>query len=199
MPMSIKLKINLQNYEISQKVYTDKNPKILNSEISKDIVKINDVSMYKYSDNTSLIIKNSVFNKDWKKFILEEEKNIVKNAVFKYPKEHFNRYIYFLNNNWCIISNNTPEDTSDEMKNFIFIPTKSLNLNLVSAIMGVDPYTQWTEAKLDLVNAYACFISSLDNINDNIYPTYITIQFNSIYNQHVGSIHGHFSFKNKKT
>lgn len=199
MPMSIKLTINLQNYEIDSKIYTDKNPKILNYEINKDIVKINNISMYKYNDTTATIIKNSVFNKDWKKFILDEEKDIIKHAVFKYPKEYFNRYVYFLNNNWCIISNNTPTDVTNEFKNFIFIPTKSMNLNLLSAVMGIDPDTQWTSAKVDLVNAYACFISSLDSINDNIYPNFINIQFNSIYNQHVGSIHGHFSFPNKKT
>lgn len=190
--MSIKLTINLNTQEIKFKTYSPKTPKILNSDIKKDIIIVDNVSMYKYSEYTDYIVKNSVFNNDWIKFICEEEKNINKNVVCKYPKSLFGRYIYFLNNHWCIIKN-----ISDNIYNqhFIFIPTKSINFNLLSAVMNIDYDTCWNDVKAELINAYSYFLSSLEKINSNKIPSDITIQFNSIHNQHISSLHGHFIFK----
>lgn len=194
--MSIKLDVDTINCKILCKIYSDKNPKILNPDISKDMILINNSYMYKYSNYTENIIVNSVFNKEWRNFINNEEQNICKNTVCKYPKEYFKRFIYFLNDYWCVISNN-PDDNNFEFRNFIFIPTKSLNFNLLSAIMNIDNNTQWYESKYELVNAYACFISGLHLINNGYTPNNISIQFNNINNQHIGSLHGHFIFKKK--
>ncbi|BCL65821.1 hypothetical protein IOLA_189 [uncultured bacterium] len=190
--MSIKLIINLNTQEIKCKIHNPKTPKILNCDIKKDIVIVDNVSMYKYSEYTDYIVKNSVFNNNWIKFIYEEEKNINKNIVCKYPKSLFNRHIYFLNNHWCIIKN-ISDNINDQ--HFLFIPTKSINFNLLSAVMNIDYDTCWNDAKSELINAYSYFLSNLEKINSNISPNNLIIQFNSIHNQHISSLHGHFIFK----
>lgn len=197
--MIIELVVNMKNLDIQSKIYSENKPLVYNSDLKEDLVLVSKKYMYKYSDKSVNMIKNSVFNKEWIRFIESERDNIIKNAVFKYPKSYYSRHLYFLNDQWYVIETlDESGKKSSHLRYFLFIPLKSQNLNLMSAIMNLDPNTNWAEAKSDLVYAYARFISSIPIINNNIIPDSLVIKFNSINNQQISSLHGHLVFKTSK-